>query len=140
MTTQAFVGNIFFERGDAASPETFLRICQVFGIDGLGETNAIVEATTMCSEGSREYIAGLADGSEISIEANYEQNDTDLELLIADVKAKNVRNYQVVVEDVSPAEVFSFAAIPLSWTLNPSVDDRNTITFTYKVTGAITIV
>ena len=135
----AFVANVYFERGDAASPEVFTRICQVFDISGLGETNALVEATTMCSAGSREYIGGLADGAEITIEGNYEQGDTDLAAMIADQKAKTAKNYQIVVEQNSPSETFSFSAIPLSWTLNPSSDDRNTISFTFKVSGAITI-
>lgn len=135
----AFVGNIFFEYGDAASPEVFTRVCQVFGISGVGETNALVDATTMCSAGSVEYIGGLKDGNEITFELNYEQADTDIGALIAQVKAKAVRNYQVVVEQLSPDEVFSFAGLPLSWELVPSVDGRNTFNFVVKVSGDITI-
>ena len=134
----AFVGDIFFERGDGASPEVFTRICQVFSIDGIGETNALEESTTMCSAGSREYIGGLSDGAEFSIECNYEQDGTDLDQLRTDVRAKTAVNYQVVVEQLSPSELFAFAAIPLSWTLNPSVDGRNTMTFSFKISGAVT--
>lgn len=137
----AFVGNIFFEYLDLVpSPDAYVRVCQVFSIDGIGETNNLVDATTFCSGGSMEYIAGLADGAEISIEANYEQGGTDLHVLIAQVKAKAARDYQIVVEQLSPSEAFQFSAIPLSWTLNPSVDGRNTITFSFKITGDITIV
>lgn len=135
----AFIGNIFFEVGDGASPvEAFTRVCQVFAIDGFGATNALEEATTMCSGGSREYIAGLADGAEFSIECNYEQDDAGLAGLRADVVAKATKNYQIVVEQNSPNKTFSFAAVPLSWVINPSVDGRNTITFGFKISGAIT--
>lgn len=139
MTTAAFVGDIFFERGNTGSPQTYTRICQVFGISGLGETSELIEATTFCSAGSKEYVAGLADGEEIGIECNYEQGDVDLLAMIADVKAKANREYQIVVEDSSPAEKFQFQGTPVGWVLNPAVDNRNTITFTIKISGEVTV-
>ena len=135
----AFVGNIFFERGDGASPEVFDRICQVFSISGLGEANSLIDTTSFCSGGSREYVGGLSDGTEVTIEANYEQADANFGAMIDDVKGKVVGNYQIVVEDQSPFEVFSFSALAMSWTLNPSVDNRNTITFGLKITGPVVI-
>lgn len=147
MTTEAFVGNVFLYREDTASPTTspqsaitgYTRVCQVFGIGGLGAVNALIDATTFCSGGSREYIGGLADGAEMTIEANYEVDATVLDAMIADVTAKATRAFKVVVDDGSPWRVFSFSAVCLGWTLNPSVDDRNTISFTLKITGAITL-
>lgn len=135
----AFVGNIFFERGDGGSPEVFDRVCPVMSISGLGEVNELVDVTTFCSAGNREFIGGLSDGVEITIEANYETDSTDLAAMIADVKAKLNKNYQIVAEDGSPETVFSFNGTPLSWTLNPSVDDKNSISFTIKISGQITI-
>lgn len=135
----AFVANIYFERGDGGSPESFDRVCPVMSISGLGETNDLVDVTTFCSNGNREYISGLADGQELTIEANYETTSADLSAMIADVKAKTNKNYRVVVEDGSPTTVFSFAGTPLSWVLNPSVDDKNSISFTIKISGEITI-
>lgn len=139
MVTDAFVGNIFLERGNGASPEVFTRICQVFGISGVGESNELVEATTFCSAGNREYIGGLADGEEITVEANYEQGDVNLLQMITDVKNKTTQSYRLAVEMASPAEYFSFAGVPLSWTLNPSVEDRNTISYGIKISGAVVI-
>jgi hypothetical protein len=134
------VGGIFFERGDDASPVAYTRMCHVFSISGLGETNALVETTDFCSGGNREYIGGLADGTELTIEANYDALDSGLSQLITDAKNKTIHDYRIQVEDGgSPQTNFTFEAIPLSWTLNPSVDDRNTISFTYKISGSITI-
>ena len=135
----ASVGNIFFERGDGGSPESFTRICEIFSISGLGETNALVETTTFCSGGNREYIPGLADGTEITVEANYDPEAADLANMIGDVKAKARRDYRIVIEEGSPAQNITFAAVPLSWTLNPKVDDRNTIGFTFKISGGVTL-
>jgi len=138
MTTEAFVGNVFLWRQRDGSPTAFDRVCQVFGISGLGALNSLIDATTFCSGGSREYIGGLADGVEMSVEANYETGAAILDQMMDDVDAKATRNFEVRVEDGSPTRVFAFAAVCLGYTLNPSVDDRNTVTFTLKISGAIT--
>jgi hypothetical protein len=135
----AFIGKMFFERGDGASPEGFARVCQVFSISGLGKTKTLVDVTTFCSNGTREYIPGLADGQEMTIEANYEIGDPNLANLMADADSDTNKNYRVVVGEGSPTTVFSFAGVPLSWVVNPSVDNRNTITFTIKISGDITV-
>lgn len=69
----SFVGNAFLYRGDGGSPEVFTRVCQAFGISGIGQTNEQVDATTFCSGGVKEYIAGLADGTEVTLELNLEK-------------------------------------------------------------------
>jgi hypothetical protein len=138
MTTEAFVGNIFLYRGNGASPEVFSKVCQVFDIGGLGVENALVEATTFCSGGSREYIGGLADGAEITLELNYEQSAAVITDMEDDVTDKATRNFQIRIEDGSPTRRYSFAAICLKWMLNPNVADRNTFSYTMKITGAIT--
>lgn len=134
----AFIGNIFFERGDGASPEGFDRVCEVFSISGLGKTKSLVDVTTFCSGGNREYIGGLADGQEMTIEANYDCESAILESLIGDVNTDGTHNYRLVIECGSPSKIFNFAGTPLSWVINPSVDNRNTITFTIKISGEIT--
>jgi len=143
MTTNAFVGKVFLERGDGGSPEAYTRVCQIFGIGGLGQTNALVDATTFCSNGSREYIPGLADGSEVTLNANFETLEFDtsqIKAMIADVEDKATRAFQVVVDDgVNPSVTLSFLAACLSWEFGPSIDNKNTINFGIKISGGITI-
>ncbi|MBI1216898.1 MAG: hypothetical protein GC185_13930 [Alphaproteobacteria bacterium] len=143
MTTEAFVGNIFFERGDDASPTAYTRVCQIFSIGGVGETNDLVDVTTFCSGGNREYVPGLADGEEVTIEGNYEFGATIYASMIADVKLKANRSYRIVIEDKSQSPVAKrnllFDGSPKSWLLGPSVDDKNTISFTIKISGEVTI-
>lgn len=133
-----FVGKIYFERGDNGSPTAFTRICSVFSISGFGKTNSLEDVTTFCSDGEREYVPGLADGSEFTIEANYIQGDSNLGQLITDVETRAVREYRLVVENSAPSATFTFHAVPLSWELAPSVDAKNTISFGFKVSGGIT--
>lgn len=139
MADTPFIGKIYFERGNADSPTSFTRVCQVFGISGLGETNSLEDVTTFCSGGNREYIGGLADGNEMTVECNYEQATTAISNLINDVKAKTVREYRLAIEQASPSETMTFHAVPLSWELGPSVDGKNTISFTLKISGEIVI-
>lgn len=147
MTTNAFVGGVYLWRGDGGSPQSFERVCQVFGISGLGETNAIIDATTFCSEGSAEYIGGLKDGSEVTIELNYETvlpGALVIDEMIQDVKQKRVRSYELrahgdINDPTTVKQTFHFDGLSLSWTLNPSPTAKNAISFGAKVSGDIDV-
>ena len=140
MTTSAFVGNFLFKRfSTAASPNGYVTVPEVFSISGIGEANDQVGATSFDSGGNREWIGGLADGQEVTIEANYVANSVEQEAFITDVKNKTSRLFKVVQTHSSPNTSFSFTAACLSWVVNPSVDDRDTITFTVKISGTVTV-
>jgi hypothetical protein len=55
--------------GDGAATEVFTAIAKVRRIDPITQTKPLVETTNLDSTG-REYIGGLADGDEFSVEAN----------------------------------------------------------------------
>jgi hypothetical protein len=139
VTSKAFTGKVFLAVGDGASPEVFTRYCEMTTLSGLGQTNAQIEVTTFCSGGNKEYIPGLADGSVITIEGNYDPLNTVQNSLIADVKAKANRHFEVQIDEDSPATVFHFTGSMLSWDMTPSLSAANKITFTSKISGDITI-
>lgn len=140
MTTSAIVGGFTLKRQHVSgSPLTYVDVPEVISISGIGATNDLVEATHYGSGGSREYIGGLSDGTEVTIECNYVANSAQQEAFIAGVAAKATGNFQVHVTAASPNAAFSFAAAYISWTVNPSVDDRDTITFVIKISGAVTV-
>lgn len=139
MTTKAFVGKVFLEVGNGASPEVFTRYCEMTSLGGLGQLNSLVDVTTFCSGGSKEYVGGLADGKEVTVEANFDATNVTQNALIAAVKAKSTINFEVVVEEDSPATVFSFAGAMLGWEMAPSISAQNKVTFTFKISGDITI-
>ena len=140
MTTSAFVSGFTLKRQHVtASPIAYVEVPEVFSISGVGITNDLVDATHFGSGGSREYIGGLADGQEVTVEANYVGNSVQQEAFITDVVNKATRNFQLLVSGASPNVLFSFAAACLSYVVNPSVDDRNTITFVVKISGAVTL-
>lgn len=137
MTTNAFSSGITVSLGDAASPEVFTAIEEAFDISGLGETKELVEATHFASGGSKEYIAGLADGDEFTISCNKVQGATQQAAMRTAAGA--TRNFQVAVTDGTTAETYAFAGVILGWGLGPAIGDRNTIEFTVKISGGITI-
>lgn len=144
--TDSFVGNTILWKGDGASPENFTSVCQVFGISGLGEANEQIDATTFCSGGVKEYIAGLADGTEFNLELNFIAKNTADRVtqaeMIQAVKQKRVVSYELRCDGDNDGVVdltFHFRATALSWTLNPSPAAKNSISFGNKISGSIDI-
>jgi hypothetical protein len=136
--TQANISQFALQLGQADSPETFQTIEEVLSLSGFGKTNELIEVTNFDSGLTKEYIAGLADGAEITAECNYYQAATNQQALKTAVDAGSTRNFQLVNQVPSPDETFSFAAVCLSWTIEPSPTEQNRISFTLKITGDIT--
>jgi hypothetical protein len=135
--TTPFVGAIFWAVGDGASPETFTRYCEVDAMSGIGQANALIDVTTFCSNGVKEYIPGLSDGKQVTIGANYVMGEPIQEGLIADVENKVKRNFEVQIDGDSPYRLFKLTLAMLDWELDPQVAKQNVIKFIGKITGPI---
>lgn len=138
MATQANISRWKFYISSTASPMAFDAVEEVFSISGLGKTNNLVDVTNFDSpEGTMEYIAGLADGQEITVECNYIPGATQQSAMISAVDAGTNRSFRVSYIGSSPDEQFTFDGVPLSWVVVPSATERNTIQFTVKISGDI---
>ncbi len=135
--TTPFVSGFRFRFGGAGSPTVLTEVCPVFNVSGVGKTNELVDVTTFCSNGVREYIGGLADGQEITIEANHILDDTALQDMVDAVNNKQVRDVQCLYTNGVLTETYTFQVAMLSWVVSPSTEDKNTITFTAKISGEI---
>lgn len=141
--TAAFKGGLSFKLGNTASPIVYSTVEEVKSMSGLGKTNPLVDATSHDST-AREYISGLADGQEITIEclrvhtASSVQDD-----MITAANAGTNRSFQVVLTDASTSpnltKTYTFTGTPLSWVITPSFEDANMISFTVKISGDITV-
>lgn len=141
MATSAFIGgggNVTFKIGDGGGPETFTALEEVQSISGLSETNELIEVTHFGST-AKEYIGGLADGSEVTVQCNLVQGATQQQYVLARCKAKDSGNVQVVVTDGTTSEDYDFSVAYLSWSVEPQVSGQMTLTFTMKISGGITI-
>ena len=137
VATDAFVGEAFLAVGNGDSPEVYTVYCAVDTIGGIGQKNDQIDATTFCSMGTKQYIAGLSDGNEVSFGANYSLTNEEQEQLITDVENKANRAFQLSMGNDSPQRIFQFVVTMLSWEIDPSVSAKNMIKFTGKITGPI---
>ena len=135
--TDAFIGRGTFKVGDGAAPEVFTAVEEYLNVTPPGVTNTVVDATNADST-IKEYIYGLSDTDEVELECNYLPAGTIQALLKTNVGAKTETNVQFVITDGTTTETYDFAVLPLSWRIGANVEEKNSITFTMRVTGAIT--
>ena len=136
-----FIGGVKFYRGNGASrSEAFNKIDGLTDISGIGQSNALIDATDYDST-AKEYIMGLPDGNEISLEFhdNLASGNTQLSWLIDDVKHKRKRNFRIALTDGTNTVTYNFAAVCISWEKSPSIDSNpNKVKVKIKVSGQIT--
>ena len=134
--TAATIANRKIRRQTTASPATYADIPEVLAISGFGEMSELVEVTNLDSAGSKEYIAGLSDGQEFTVECNHLDGNTHQEAL------KTAKGTTIAMQyartDSSPETTADFSAVALGYEETPGIDEQNRITFTFKITGAIT--
>ena len=137
--SSAFKGGLSVKAGDGASPEVFSLIEEVTDLGGLGVTNGLIDVTNHDST-AMEYIAGLADGSDLSIECNRIQTASNVQDdVIAQIIAGSTDNYEITLTDGSNAVVYTFAAVGISYSVTPAVNDKATLSLGLKISGSITI-
>lgn len=139
--TRGFVAGMFLEIAlGAGSPIPMVRVCDATGISGIGKTNAEVDDTTFCSGGNREYIPGLAEGSQVTIDMRYVISSAARRALMTAVNNRETVQAQLVVNpnnDPTADEVYQFDLAMLGWTITPSLDGKNVGQFTARISGNI---
>lgn len=134
-----FSGGVILKRGDGATPtEVFTKLNGVEVMPVLGGTNDLVPVSDYDSVQNNEYIAAkLSDGDEVDIEFNYDISDVGQQGVVADVKGKINRNYEMAVTDGSATITSSFTLVPLKWNRTPSFKAQHKMSARFKITGAI---
>ena len=142
MTTKANISRWKVRLGDTQSPPDFNNLEEVKTLSGFGKTNKLIDVTNFDTDpGTMEYIAGLADGAEITITCNRipdESPPNQQQQLRDAVDAQETRAFQIAYTGVTPEETFDFMGVCLSYKFDPSVSDANKIEFTVKISGDIT--
>jgi predicted secreted protein len=104
--------NTFLKRGNAASPEVFSTVAQVRSIVGPGISGNVVDITThSAADPWRTKIVTLLDAGDVSFDISFiptEASHSSTTGLLADFKARTLRNWQLVFPDsVSTTWLFS---------------------------------
>lgn len=123
-----------FKRGNAdGPPETFTAIGAVVSISGPGMSKDTVDVSTLASTARyREFISGMRDSGKITIECNFDPGDSDMDNALTDFEADAARSYQIAWADGS---TFGFEGILTGWEPGTPLDDKMTMSLTYKLTG-----
>lgn len=142
MATSARIGyGTLFKSGNGASPEVFATLAEVTSITPPAMARDTVDASHEESPGAwREFIAGMKDGGEISLELNFVAGGSSSLALMSEFDLDGplaTKNRQIVFPDGS---YFAFAAILTAFEPDAPLDDKMTASATYKITGKPTLV
>ena len=142
MSTSARMGyGTLFKTGNGASPEVFTTLAETTSITLPAMARDTIEATHNESGGAwREFIAGLKDGGEISLELNFVPGGSAALALTAEMDLDGtlaVKNRQILFPDGS---YFSFSGILTSFEPDAPLDDKMAASVTFKVSGKPSLV
>jgi len=126
------------QRGDGVEPtEVFTAIANVTNIQGPEMSRETIDVTAHNSTDAwMEFVGGLKDGGEVSIDLNYDPNVHDI--LIADFDDEEPRSYRLVFP-VTPVVQWTIKAIMTEFSSEAPYDDKLAASATFKVSGKPTI-
>jgi predicted secreted protein len=125
------------QRGDGESPEVFTAIANVTSIKGPDIKRDTIDVTAHNStDGWKEFVGGLKDAGEVSIDINYDPAQHDA--LVEDFEDTEPRNYKLVFP-TSPAVEWNFPAVLTEFSAEAPYDDKLSASLTLQVSGKPTI-
>lgn len=141
MTTQAKLGyGSSFKTGDGGSPETFTAWGEITSITPPARARDSVDASHELSPSAhREFIAGLVDAGEVTVEMNFVPGGATFLAICAEYDLSGssaVKNRQIVFPDGS---ILAFAAFVTGDAPELPLDDKMSISVTLKVSGKPTL-
>ena len=122
--------------GNGASPEVFATINEVKSIDGPGGQTNEIDVTDLNST-AKEFILGLQDEGDITLDMNYLPSDTQHALLRTLRGTGATNNYRITFTD-SPATTWTFAALVKGFSISNAVDNVTGLSVVLRVSGTIT--
>ena len=138
--TASFKGGWGFYRGDTATgSSTWTKVGEIISLSGLGAQADDVDVTSVDSGNTREFIPGLLDGVEITVEGNLVLNNAQQQAMTANAQSGASWEFQVPITDGSHTMTLTFEGAVKGWQLSPSIEEQNKIQWTVKISGNITI-
>lgn len=118
------------------------QIPEVVNASGPNMTRDALEVTHLLSSGAcKEFIAGLIDNGEVTLDLNFLPGNTNQQVLLADfaatAKTSNTREWVIGFTD-SGAQEYTFNAFITALTPGANVGDKLSASCTLKITGELT--
>jgi predicted secreted protein len=129
-----------FKRGNGAGPEVFTTIANVTNIGGPSRSRETIDVTSHDSPGGwMEFVGGLKDGGELSIDINYDPAELTHDL-DDDFDDAAPRNYQIVIlPDTADEYTWTIAGVMTGLEDEFPYDDKMGRSLTIKVSGKPTL-
>ncbi len=137
MTTNAQIGHgaLFKLRDDTVSPPAYVTVAEVTSITPFSIARDAVETThTESPDGIREFIPGLIDYGDASIELNWIPASTTDARIRGLFETRDLSHAQIVFP-TSPAETLQFACLATAYSPAAPLDDKMTASATFKISG-----
>ena len=137
MSTSAYIKGWTFSIATDVVP-TYVLLPEVTEVSGLGASVPLVDVTHFAST-SKEYIGGLEDGSEISVTSNFLADNATQNLLTGAGFNGSGKTFgmQFTTTDGTSTITYTFQVVNLGYEITPAIDDKNSIAYTFKISGAI---
>ncbi len=118
-------------------------IPEVVGITGPGISREPIDVTHLLSDGMcKEFIAGMIDGGEVSVEVNLLPDDTDQAVMFSDINSttatESKRECKITLTDPTP-QTITCDLVASGWDSNIAQDGALRATVSYKVSGAVSM-
>lgn len=114
-------------------------IAEILSLDGPNAERDMIDVTNMQSASqAKEFIAGLIDGGEISLDLNYLPQNATHKLILTDLATPSTATgYTLTLTDASTSTITANLLVK-SFKLKGAVADRLSASVTFKVTGPVT--
>ena len=129
MSTSAYIKGWTFSIATDAVP-TYVLLPEVTEVSGLGASVPLVDVTH-----------GLEDGSEISVTSNFLADNATQNLLTGAGFNGSGKTFgmQFTTTDGTSTITYRFQVVNLGYEITPAIDDKNSIAYTFKISGPILV-
>jgi predicted secreted protein len=136
MTTNAQIGHgTLFYLADASSPTSYSVLAEVTSITPPALARDAIDAShTQSPNAWREFVAGMKDGGEVSLELNFIPGSATTTRIL-ETFSQNVSILAKIVFPDSPGTTWSFEGIITGFEAEAPVDDKMSASLTFKVSG-----
>lgn len=117
---------------------SFVALANVRSFSGPTTENPEIDVTTL-SSAAKEFIGGLVDFGELSMELNFDHDDSSHQQVIADMEASppTVTGWRITFAD--PTTNYTWSAFVKSFSISGEVDGVYQASMTLRLSGARTV-
>lgn len=121
---------------DSGSPSNFLAVGNISGISGPSGSASEIDVTDLDST-AREFLMGLPDEGELSLDLFWAPGTQVHDLLFNARKNRTKKNFHLELTD-SPTTIYNFEGFVTGLALAANVDEAVTAGLTIRITGPVT--